>query len=307
MITAQMVKELRERTGAGMMNCKKALTKANGDMEKAIEVLRENGLATAAKKSGRTTAEGLVDAFISSDYKRGSLVEVNCETDFVSANGEFKEFVKNAAKQAAFSKTDSPEELVKENYIANSSVTLKDALTSLIAKLGENMAIRRFAKFSTEKGLVLSYIHGEGKIGVLVELSCDSVNDVTKTVGKEIAMQIAAANPLFLNRESVDNKTLEKEKEIYKVEALNEGKPEKIAVRMVEGKVKKYYKQSCLLEQEWIKDSDYSIEKYLKEKSKEAGFPIEVKRFARFEKGEGIEKKEENFAEEVKKQIEQTK
>ncbi|WP_139904554.1 translation elongation factor Ts [Clostridium thermarum] len=307
MITAQAVKELRERTGAGMMDCKKALSETNGDMEKAIEFLREKGLAAAAKKAGRVAAEGIVDTYVSDDLKNAGIVEFNCETDFVAANEDFTTLAKNLAKQASTSNASSVEQFVEEQYIADNSVTVKDAVTALIAKLGENMTVRRIAKFSVEKGLIQSYIHGGGRIAVLVELGCDVVNDVVKEVAKDIAMQVAAANPLYLDRDSVDKEAIEKEKEIYRVQALNEGKPEKIVEKMVEGRVQKYYKEVCLVEQVWVKNPDYTITKYLQEKSKEVGSPITVNRYVRFERGEGIEKKEENFAEEVQKQMQQVK
>ena len=304
MITAQMVKGLRERTGAGMMNCKKALNEANGDTEKAIEILREKGLSAAAKKSCRVASEGLVKAYISEDGKIASIVEVNCETDFVSVNEDFVGFVDNIAKQAALTSATTVEELEKEKYIADDTKTVKDALVGLIAKLGENMTLRRFKKFSVSKGLIESYIHGGGRIGVLVKLECEKESPVLKEVAKDVAMQVAAANPLFLDKNTVDSDALEKEKEIYKVQALNEGKPEKIVDKIVMGKVQKYYKENCLVNQVWVKDSDFTIEKYLKGKSKEVGAEIKISDFVRFEKGEGIEKKEENFAEEVRKQME---
>lgn len=307
MVTAQSVKELRERTGAGMMSCKKALSEVDGDIDKAIELLREKGLAAAAKKSGRIASEGLVKTFINEDSKSGSIVEVNCETDFVSINETFIKLTENAAKQAALSSATNIDELVLESYIADNSITLKDAVTNLIAKLGENMNVRRFAKLTVEKGTVQSYIHGGGRIGVLVKLECEKDVDCLKDIAKEIAMQIAATNPLFLNREQVNNETLESEKEIYKVQAMNEGKPENIAEKMVIGRIQKYYKENCLLEQPWVKDSDLTITKYLQNESKKIGSPVNVTAFIRFEKGEGIEKKQENFAEEVQKQMNQGK
>lgn len=305
MITAQMVKELRERTGAGMMECKKALNESNGDLEKAIEILRERGLAAAAKKAGRTAAEGVVETYVSEDKKSGAIIEVNCETDFVAANNEFIKFTKNIAKQASLTSSNNVETFIEEKYIEDSNITIKEALTALIAKLGENMTVRRFQKFSIKNGVIHSYIHGGGRIGVLVEVACEKESEVVFDVAKDIAMQIAAANPLFLSKDDVDEDTLQKEREIYKVQALNEGKPENIAEKMVEGRIQKYYKENCLLEQIWIKNSDYTIKKYLQEKSKEVGSPISVTRFVRYEKGEGIEKKEENFAEEVRKQMKQ--
>lgn len=303
MITAAMVKELRERTGSGMMDCKKALNETNGDMEKAIEVLREKGLAAATKKAGRIAAEGVVVTYISEDMKTGAVVEVNCETDFVAANEDFKALANNVAKMVVASDATTVEELLAAKYVGDESVTLQEALTALIAKLGENMSVRRFEKFVAESGIVQSYIHGGGKIGVLVQLSCEKQDDVLKTVAKDVAMQVAAANPLFLNKDQVDNESLEKEKEIYRVQALNEGKPENIVEKMVMGRISKYYKEVCLVDQVWVKNGDYTIGKYVAEEGKKIGAAVEVVRFARFERGEGIEKKEENFAEEVQRQV----
>ncbi|SHI70009.1 elongation factor Ts [Clostridium amylolyticum] len=303
MITAQSVKELREKTGAGMMDCKKALTETNGDMDKAIELLREKGLAAAAKKAGRVAAEGIVETFITEDHKNAGIVELNCETDFVAANEEFKTLASNVAKMAASTNSSTIEEFLEEKYIADNSISIKDAVTALIAKLGENMNLRRFEKFAIDNGVIQSYIHGNGRIGVLVELACDSESPVLLEVAKDLCMQVAAANPLFIGREDVDHESLDKEREIYRVQALNEGKPEKIVDKMVEGRIQKYYKEVCLVDQLWVKNPDMSITKYLQEKSKEVGSPIKVTRFARFEKGEGIEKKEEDFAEEVARQM----
>jgi len=304
MISASMVKELREKTGAGMMDCKRALTETDGNLDKAVELLREKGLAAAAKKAGRIAAEGLVFTYISDDMKVGSVVEVNCETDFVADNEEFITLTKNVAMQAAQTNSTTIEGLTSEKYIADGAITITDAVTALIAKLGENMSVRRFQKFSIENGIVQSYIHGGGRIGVLVELSCEKQDDALAKIAKDVAMQIAAASPLFLDNTCVDTETLEKEKEIYRVQALNEGKPEKIVEKMVMGRVNKYYKEVCLLEQVWVKNADYTITKYLQEESKKLGADIKVTRFVRFERGEGIEKKIENFAEEVKRQVE---
>jgi elongation factor Ts len=301
-ITAKMVSELRERTGAGMMDCKKALNEANGDMDKAIEILREKGLAAAAKKAGRVAAEGLVETYISEDGKRGAIIELNCETDFVAKNADFAELAKNIAKHAAYSNANSVEELLEEKFIVDNNVSVKDAITALIAKLGENMTFRRFERFVAEEGVISDYIHGGGRIAVMVQLKGGN-EAVLKEVAKELALQIAAANPLYLNKEDVPADVIEKEKEIYRQQALNEGKPEKVVEKMVEGRLQKYYKEVCLIEQLWIRDQDLTIRKYLENKSKEAGNEITVVKFARFEKGEGIEKKEENFAEEVMKQV----
>ncbi len=304
MITASMVKELRERTGAGMMNCKKALGESEGDMERAVEILREKGLAAAAKKAGRVAAEGIVTTFITEDGKKAAIVEVNCETDFVSANEAFMVFAENIAKQVALNDYADIDELKAAKYIADEAMTVADALTALIAKLGENMDLRRFKKLSVENGAINSYIHGGGKIGVIVELesNADKVEEL-KALAKEVAMQVAASNPLFLDRNSVDQEKLEKEREIYRVQALNEGKPEKVVEKMVEGRVVKYLKEVCLVDQLWVKNGDLTISKLLEEEGKKLGAEISVKAFVRFEKGEGIEKKEENFAEEVQRQL----
>lgn len=305
MISAAVVKELRERTGAGMMDCKKALTSADGDMEKAIEILREKGLAAAAKKSGRIASEGLIVTYVSEDKKTASIIEVNCETDFVSLNGDFVGLAENAAKMAINTSTNDVQVLKTEKYMGNESKTLQDAVTDLIAKLGENMNVRRFQKLEESNGVIQSYIHGGGRIGVLVQLKSDTVNEVVQEVAKNIAMQVAAANPLFLDRSFVDAETLDKEREIYKVQALNEGKPEKIVDKMVEGRIQKYLKEICLVDQPWVRDPEITISKYLAAKSKEVGCEISIVNFVRYEKGEGIEKKEENFAEEVMKQMQQ--
>ncbi|KGN02866.1 elongation factor Ts [Clostridium novyi A str. 4570] len=305
MVTAKMVKELRERTGAGMMDCKKALTETDGDMEKAVEFLREKGLAAAAKKAGRVAAEGLVTTYLSEDNKTAVALEVNCETDFVSINESFVEFTNSIAKQIATSDVKDVEELLEAKYIADENVTVKEALTALIAKIGENMNIRRFEKLTIDNGVINGYVHGEGRIGVLVELGCEKESDILMPLAKDIAMQVAAANPLFLDETSVDEEALDKEREIYRAQALNEGKPEKIVEKMVEGRVKKYLKEVCLIDQVWVKNSDYTIKKLLEEKSKEVGSPITLCKFVRFERGEGLEKKEENFAEEVQRQMKQ--
>jgi len=291
MITASQVKDLREKTGAGMMDCKKVLTETDGDMEKAIELLRERGIAKAAKKSDRIAAEGLVEAYVSEDKKIGVVVEVNAETDFVAKNEEFKNFVKDVAMQIAKTNPSNVEELLQQNSIVEPDKTVNEVLTNKIATIGENMSIRRFARYETE-GLVEKYIHGEGKIGVLVELE-----NGTEELAKDICMQIAAAKPEFLDRESVPSDRVEKEMEILKAQAMNEGKPAEIAEKMVQGRISKFYGEICLVEQSFVKDPDMQIKQLLQSKG------AKIKRFTRFEKGEGIEKKEENFAEEVAKQI----
>lgn len=301
MITAKQVKDLREKTGAGMMACKKALTQTDGDMEKAIEYLREKGLADASKKAGRVAAEGIVKTLVSDDKKTAVIVEVNCETDFVADNDQFTSFADKVCSIVMNNDVNTVEELEQVKFDGDS--TVKDALTALIATLGENMTIRRFKKVSVQSGAIQSYVHGGGRIGVLVKAECDTNSDVVAEVCKELCMQVAAANPLYLCEADVDQTAVEKEREIYRVQALNEGKPEKIVEKMVDGRVKKYYKEVCLMDQVWVKDGDKSITKFVDEKAKEVGSPIKITEFVRFERGEGIEKVVEDFAAEVAKQM----
>ncbi|MBR4261308.1 MAG: elongation factor Ts [Clostridia bacterium] len=291
MVTASQVKDLREKTGAGMMDCKKVLTETDGDMEKAIELLRERGIAKAAKKSSRVAAEGLVAAYVSEDGKVGAVVEVNAETDFVGKNDEFRSFVNDVAKQIVEKNPANVEELLGQESIAEAGKTVQEVLTNKIATIGENMSIRRFERFESN-GIVGSYIHGEGKIGVLVDME-----NATPELAKDICLQIAAAKPEFLNRESVTPERVAKEMEILKAQAMNEGKPAEIAEKMVQGRINKFYGEICLMEQEFVKDPDMKINKLLESKG------AKINNFARLEKGEGIEKVEENFAEEVAKQI----
>lgn len=289
MITAKMVKELRESTGAGMMDCKKALTEANGDMAKAVDILREKGLSQAAKKAGRVAAEGAVVSYVAEDGKVGVIVEVNCETDFVGHNENFQDLAKSIAKQIAVAAPADVEALLATEMDGK---TVKDVVTEAVAKIGENISIRRFVRYESAEGKVYSYIHGGGKIGVLVDVKGGDAE-----LGKDIAMQIAAANPSYLDRTQVPSAELEHEKEVLAAEARNEGKPEKIIEKMVLGRINKYYKEVCLVDQEFIRDGDLTISKLLKSKN------AEVARFARYQLGEGIEKKQENFAEEIQKQI----
>ena len=291
MITADLVKQLREKTGAGMMDCKKVLTETDGDMEKAAELLRERGIAKAAKKSSRIAAEGLVTAYVSDDKKVGSVVEVNAETDFVAKNDEFRTFVNDIAKQVALKNPANVEELLEQKYLETDQ-TVQEVLTDKIATIGENMSIRRFTRYESE-GLVESYIHGDGKIGVLVNF--EKGND--DTLAKDVCMQIAAAKPEYLKREDVPQEAVQKEMEILKVQAMNEGKPAEIAEKMVQGRIGKYYGEICLLDQEFVKDPSVKVGDLIESKG------AQIVAFARLEKGEGIEKKEENFAEEVMKQI----
>lgn len=302
MFTAQDVKELRDITDCGMMDCKKALTEANGDKEKAVEILREKGLAKAAKKSGRIAAEGIVTSAKSADEKVGLILEVNAETDFVANNDKFQGFVASVAETIKETNPADVEALLDTKCVGNEGETIRDMLTEKIATIGENMTIRRFARY--ENDYVETYIHGGGRIGVIVGFKTDVAgSDEFKEFAKDIAMQIAALNPSYLNEASVPAERIEKEKEILKVQAVNEGKPEAIAEKMVLGRIKKFYKENCLVDQEYIKDSDMDVKAFTKSVAAKLGGSIEIERFDRFEKGEGIEKKEDNLAEEVAKMI----
>lgn len=294
--TAQNVKELREMTGCGMMDCKKALTETDGDMDKAVEFLREKGLATAAKKAGRIASEGIVKAYLTDDKKVGVLLEVNSETDFVAKNDEFQTFVTNVAKIISDKNPADVEELKTLPYADGN--TVGDALTALIAKIGENMNIRRFARI---EGNVCSYTHGEGRIGVLVEAEGSLADADAYEAARDAAMQIAAINPLYLSKEVVPAEDVEKEKHIIiaqiKEDPKNAKKPENIIEKMVGGKINKFYEQNCLLQQEFVKNGDLKVEEYLSSKG------VKLVGYVRFEKGEGLAKKEENFADEVASMI----
>ena len=291
MITANQVKELREKTGAGMMDCKKVLAETNGDEEKAIELLRERGIAKAAKKSDRIAAEGLVYCYLSEDKKLGVVLEVNAETDFVAKNEEFRSFVADVAKQIVEKNPATVEELLEQPSIAEAGKTVGEVLTGKIATIGENMSVRRFVRFETE-GFLVSYTHGDGKIGVLVDCA-----NGDETVAKDVCMQIAAAKPEYLNREEVPENQVAHEMEILKAQAMNEGKPEAIAEKIVQGRIGKFYGEICLLEQDFVKNPDEKVQKFLNDNN------TTVTRFARIEKGEGLQKREENFAEEVANQL----
>lgn len=303
MISAKAVKELRDKTGAGMMDCKKALTQANGDMEEAIAVLREKGLASAAKKSGRIASEGVIATFVSEDRKNAAMIELNCETDFVSANADFIQLANDIAKLAATNTVETIEDVKELSY---NGKTVQDAVTTLISKLGENMNLRRFEKMSSPEGLVSSYIHMGGKIGVLVQVNAEKNTEEVSSVARDVAMHVAALNPEFLDRTSVDEKTIQGEREIYRAQALNEGKPEKIVDKMVDGRINKFFKEVCLVNQVFVKNPDFTVEKYVADQSKKHG-KIELVKFTRFEKGEGIEKEEVDFAAEVAAQMGQNK
>ena len=290
-ITAALVKELRERTGAGMMDCKKALVEAEGDIAKAVDILREKGLSQAAKKASRVAAEGAVGSAVSEDGKTGTILEVNCETDFVGTNEDFRNLAASIADQILAVNPADVEALL-DSEIDGKKV--RDLVTEAVAKIGENISVRRFVRYESAEGKVYSYIHGGGKIGVLVEMI-----GADDELGKDIAMQVAAANPSYLDRTQVSRDEIDHEKEVLAVEARNEGKPENIIEKMVIGRINKYYKEVCLVDQEFIKDGDLTISKLLKSKN------ASVVRFARYQLGEGIEKKQDDLAAEVAKQLNQ--
>jgi len=296
--TAKDVKELREKTGCGMMDCKKALESSDGDMAKAIDFLREKGLAAATKKSSRIAAEGLAVAYTNEENTLGAAIEVNSETDFVAKNSDFQEFVKLCGKTVMEKNPETVEELLK--IAVDGGKTIENILQEKILTIGENLKIRRFKRF---EGVVSAYIHAAGKIGVLVNFEVAdlavSKSDEFKLFAKDIAMQIAAANPLYLVPEEVPAEVLDHERKILKEQIINDGKPENIAEKIVEGRIGKYYKEICLLNQPFVKDGKLSVSDYTKETAKKLGTEIKIKAFVRFEKGEGIEKKEDNFAEEV--------
>lgn len=296
-ITASMVKELREKTGAGMMDAKKALTENNGDMDSALDWLRTKGLAKAAKKSGRTAAEGLV-AIAGSDTA-GAVVEMNSETDFVARNEEFQSFVKNIAQIAL--DVENEQELVQRDMDGKS---VQDSLTDLIAKIGENMSIRRSARLSVSEGFVAQYMHNAlsdnlGSIGVLVALESKASADVLQTLGKQLAMHIAATNPQFLDKESVDEQTIEREKAVLKEQAIASGKPPEIAEKMVDGRMRKYFEEICLIEQTFVIDGENKVSEVIANAAKDAGEDIKLTGYIRYQLGEGIEKEETDFAKEV--------
>ncbi len=299
MISAATVKELRERTGAGMMDCKKALTETNGDMEAAIDYLREKGLSQAAKKSGRVAAEGIVGLGFSADGKQGAIVEVNSETDFVEKNEEFVNMVDSFVQVILANDFATTEELL-EGKLGDG--TVRDELTAKIAKIGENMTVRRFAKYAAPGTVTAGYVHGGGKIGVLVEFATEAADiETIKTMGRDVAMQVASMNPQFVDENEVDPAYLEREKKILVQQALNEGKPADIVEKMVVGRLKKELKETCLLEQKFVKDGDITVADYVKQIAKAVGADVQVKAFVRYEVGEGIEKQVDDLAAEVAK------
>ncbi len=291
MFTGSDVVALRQKTGAGILDCKKALTETNGDMDKAVDYLREKGIATAAKKASRIAAEGIVAAKIEGNV--GAMVEVNCETDFVAKGDQYKAFVNDVVDYVLKNDVKSAEELIAAK---------NEATVEATAKIGEKIAIRRFEKYVAQNGMVESYIHMGGKVGVLVEIAADNVNDEVKAFAHDVALQIAAAKPLYVNKEDVPADVLEHEKEILRAQALNEGKPEKIIERMVEGRIVKYYEDFCVMNQKFVKDPEKTIAQVEKELSAKVG-NVSIKRFARFEMGEGLEKKSNDFAAEVEAQM----
>lgn len=306
-ISATMVKELREMTGAGMMDCKKALAATDGDMDKAVDFLREKGLAGAEKKAGRIAAEGIVVTALSEDEKKAVVVEVNAETDFVAKNEKFRAYAADVAAQALKTTAADMDAFMAEKWDKDTSLTVKEALSTQISIIGENMNIRRFEQVEIAEGFVASYIHAGGKIGVLVVVETDVVNDAVKEMAKNVAMQAAALKPQFTHRDEVSADYIEKEKEILTAAAKNE-KPDandKIISGMVMGRINKELKEICLLDQVYVKaeDGKQSVEQYVKAVAKENGANIKIRKFVRFETGEGLAKKEENFAEEVAKQM----
>ena len=308
-VTAAMVKELREMTGAGMMDCKKALAATDGDMDKAVEFLREKGLAGAEKKAGRIAAEGIVATAMTEDEKKAVVVEVNAETDFVAKNAKFQAYVAQVAAQTLTTTAADMDAFMEEKWAADETLTVKEALSSQISIIGENMNIRRFKQVVEENGVVVSYIHAGGRIGVLVDVETSVVNDAVKEMGKNIAMQIAALNPKYTSRDEVSAEFIEHEKSILMAQIQNDpkeaSKPEKVIQGMIQGRINKEMKEICLLDQVYVKaeDGKQSVEKYVAEVAKANGANVTIKGFVRYETGEGIEKKEEDFAAEVAKQM----
>lgn len=300
--SANDVKDLRERTGAGMMDCKRALTEADGDVEKAIDLLREKGLASAAKKAGRIAAEGLVGMAFSADGSQAAMVEVNSETDFVAKNPEFIEYVEQVAKSAL---DNAPADLDALLAAPCGDATVGETLTAKIAKIGENMSVRRFVRMAGEGKVYASYTHGNGKIGVLVEIETAATAAEVAEMGRDVAMQIASMNPMFVSEDDVDPEYLEKETHIQLQLALNENaelekpKPEEIVKKMVSGRMKKIMKETCLLDQPFVKDGDVNVAQYVENCAKALGKDAKITAFCRYQVGEGIEKKQSNLAEEV--------
>ena len=308
-VTAAMVKELREMTGAGMMDCKKALSATDGDMDKAVEFLREKGLAGIDKKANRIAAEGVVTIALTDDAKKAVVVEVNAETDFVAKNEKFQTYAADVAAQALVSDAADVETFMTETWAKDTTMTVRDALATQISIIGEKLDIRRFQRMEEPAGFIASYIHGGGKIGVLVDVETDVVNDAVKEMAKNIAMQAAALKPMYTDRSSVSEEFIEHEKQILMAQIQNDpkeaSKPEKVIQGMIMGRINKEMKEICLMDQTYVKaeDGKQSVSQYVAEVAKANGAKIKVKNFLRFETGEGMEKKNENFAEEVAKQM----
>lgn len=300
-ISASMVKELRERTGAGMMDCKKVLEETDGDMDKAIEVLREKGLAKAAKKAGRVAAEGLVRIAFADGGKAAAMVEVNSETDFVAKNEEFVGFVENLALLALNAESDDVASFMNLNYQGEG--TVQEALNGKIATIGENLSVRRIYKAADPAMVYVGYTHGNGKIGVVIGLETEASLDQVQVCGKDVAMQVASMNPKFVDETGVDPAWLEEETKIATQLLLNEGKKPEMLDRIIPGKIKAILKEVCLVDQKFVKNGDVTVKEYVDGIAKEVGKPVRIASMVRYEVGEGIEKKEENFAEEVAKQM----
>ena len=300
-VTASMVKELREMTGAGMMDCKKALVETDGDIKKAVEVLREKGLSKAAKKAGRVAAMGLVKTAFAADGKAAAIVEVNSETDFVAKNEEFIQFVETLAQMALENDAADMDAFMALPYAGEG--TVKEALTNKIARIGENMNIRRFQKLDEEGVVYTGYIHNNGQIGVIVGIKTDASADDIAVCGKDVAMQVASMSPKFLNESEVDADWLEGEKKIAREQLLNEGKKEELLDKIIPGKVKAILKEVCLVDQKFVKDSDITVDRYVADCAAEIGREMTLVSMVRYEVGEGIEKKEEDFASEVAAQL----
>ena len=312
-VTALMVKELREKTGAGMMDCKKALVESDGDMQAAIDFLRKKGLSAAAKKAGRITSEGAVASYISDDGKTGVIVEVNCETDFVARNPDFQAFVENlrthiAAKAPKVIKAEEgADALYDQKWIADESQSVNEIVNNLVASIGENISPRRFIRWELDgEGLFNSYIHMGGKLGVLVEMGCAAEAaqlEPVQNFAKLLSMHVTASNPICVTREEVPEDLLAREREIYKTQVIESGKPAELADRIVDGKMNKYYKDNVLLEQIWVHDTGLSVEKALAAVSKEIGKELSIRRFTRWQVGEGLEKRSNDLAAEVAAQL----
>lgn len=307
-ITAKMVKELRDRTGAGMMECKKALTETNGDMEAAVIWLRENSDVKADKKAGRVAAEGTIAAEVSADAKTAAMIEVNIETDFAARNENFKDYVDKLSKQALVSPAKDVDDFLEEPFITDSSITVAESVREMVANIGENMMVRRYVKYEAgDNGLIHAYIHGIGNVGVLIEIKADKEESVAseelKDLAKNLAMQVAAMNPRWLSPDDVEDSVIEQEREVLRVQTLNEGRPENIVDKIVDGRIGRFFRDNTLLEQDYVRDDKMSVGEYIKSIEKSLSDEIEIVRYTRFELGEGIERVEEDFAAEVMSQI----